>query len=138
LKTVTKLDESSICDTRSVDNSIDTYDVKVELDCTSVNEPNISSDDTNEPNVISDSEDDKVRVANENSTVDTVHETNGGITDDNIMPETSGTISHDNRAQGIIAFGVKVEGATAEVIDIPNFYISGQYIYNVMFFTMLL
>ena len=33
LKIVTKLDESSICDARSVDNNVDTHDVKEELDC---------------------------------------------------------------------------------------------------------
>jgi len=127
LKTVTKLDENSI---RDSENSIDTYDVKVELDCTSVNEASIDSDDTNKPDV---AEDNRINVGKESSTVDTIHETNGGITDDNIVHETMGTANHDIRVRktnGMIAFGVKVEGSTAEVIDLPEHYPSGQDIYN--------
>jgi len=109
-------------------NSIDTYGVKVELDCTSVNEASIDSDNTSKPDVA----EDRVNVGKESSTVDTVHETNGGITDDNIAHETMGTANDIRvcKTNGMIAFGVKVEGSTAEVIDLPEHYPSGQDIYN--------
>jgi len=150
-----------------VENGTDTYDVKVELDCSSINEQMELADASqtdvisgdNEPQEANGIVSDDIIVHETNGAVSgesIVHETNGNIgdavhepnrtttdnilahgtitDDDNLVHETDRVINDDSKLNeasilhetiGAIAFGIKVEGTTAEVVDLPNFHPSG-------------
>ena len=163
-----------------MENGTDTYDVKVELDCSSINEQMELADASqtdvisgdNEPQEANGIVSDDIIVHETNGAVSDdiiVHETNGAVSgesivhetngnigdavhepnrtttdnilahgtitdDDNLVHETDRVINDDSKLNeasilhetiGAIAFGIKVEGTTAEVVDLPNFHPSG-------------
>jgi len=61
-----------------------------------------------------------------------MHETIGGIKNNNIVHDSIGTVNHDSsvlETNGIVAFGIKVEGSSVEVM-LPQHYPLGQDIHN--------
>ena len=61
-----------------------------------------------------------------------MHETIGSIKDDNIIHDSIGTVNHDSsvlETNGIVAFGIKVERSSVEVM-LPQQYPLGQDIHN--------